>query len=313
MTCTERYPRIASILSIGMASPRPHRRVHAQGTLSADRRVRVGASHLGDSSVTPKESEKRRTDRHGVGLEGPWSAGDETKRVARPRLTSATTRSVTICCSMGRRGLRRLWAFVDQASTIAWLWSIGGGAVASVVLRQVTSLPVAWLVVFGIGAGCLILASIATLVPLGRSKIEAAAPAPPGSGFDPSKWAVTFGGFLVRSDYDAGHDIDAEAKRALLWLRPPEQDPIDPNLCCQVKTPTGDTFRSPTVGQVGGPAAPGTRERNRVPNADYLIEYPTAFARSAPWSDGLYEVMWLSGNTSIRGDHFEMRNGKPTA
>ncbi len=184
---------------------------------------------------------------------------------------------------MAARSFRWLWAFINQASTIAWLWSVGGGTVASVILRQLTSLPLGWLVLFGVGFSCLILAAIATFVPLGRPRTEIAAPAPCGSGFDSSKWAVTFGGSLVRSDYDAGHEVDVKAKHVLLWLRPPKGEPVDPELSCEVGTPEGETYRSPAVDQIGGPTAPGTARHNGVPNADYLIEYPSDSGASAQW------------------------------
>jgi hypothetical protein len=212
-----------------------------------------------------------------------------------------------------RRRFRRLWAFVQQASTLAWLWSIGGGTVFAVFIRQVTSLPLGWLFVFGLGMSCLIMAAIGTFTRLGRPSTEAAAPAPSGSGFDPSKWAVTWGGSFVRSDYEAGHEWLDSAKRILLWLRPPTDEPIDPAVRCQVNTAYGILVTSPTVGQVGGPLAPGAGRRNGVPNADYLIEYPTAFGVSARMSDGMFEVMWLSGNVSIRGDSFVISDGLATS
>jgi hypothetical protein len=62
---------------------------------------------------------------------------------------------------------------------------------------------------------------------------------------------------------------------------------------------------------VGGPLAPGAARHNGVPNADYLIEYPTAFGVSARMSDGMFEVMWLSGNALIRGDSFVLSDGQP--
>jgi hypothetical protein len=131
-----------------------------------------------------------------------------------------------------------------------------------------------------------------------------------GSGFDPSKWAVTWGGSFVRSDYEAGHEWLDNAPRILLWLRPSTDEPIDPELRCQVNTAYGILVTSPTVGQVGGPLAPGTGRHNGVPNADYLIEYPSAFGENARMSDGMFEVMWLSGNVSIRGDSFVLSDGQ---
>lgn len=211
---------------------------------------------------------------------------------------------------MAKRPFRRLWAFVGDASTLAWFWSIGAGAAATVILRQVSSLPLGWLVVLGIGVGCLILAAIGTFTPLGRPQTEAIASAPNSSGFDPSKWSVTWGGFFVRSDYDAGHEWIEESQRIVLWLRPPPGEPIDPALACEVKSPSKEVTTSAMVSQIGGPIAPGKGEHNGVPNGDYLIEYPSAFGASPPSDDGVYEVIWHSGATSIRGDSFNVKAGK---
>jgi hypothetical protein len=212
---------------------------------------------------------------------------------------------------MGKPRFRRLWAFVGHASTLAWLWSIGGGSVATVIFRQVTSLSLGWQLLLGFGVGCLTLAGIGTFTPLGRPQTETAAPVRAGSGFDPSKWAVTWGGFLVRSDYEAGHEWIEEGRRILLWLRPAPGEPIDPAMACEVKTPSREARTSATVSQTGGPTAPGQAERNGVPNADYLVEYPAAFDAPPPSDDGVYEVMWHSGSTSVRGDSFTVKDGMP--
>jgi hypothetical protein len=181
---------------------------------------------------------------------------------------------------------------------------------ASVGLRALTSLTWPWVALFGVGIACLILAFIATFVPLRRPPTEAAAPAPPGSGFDSSKWAVTWGGFLVRSDYDAGHEWKADTKTVLLWLRPPPGEPVDASIRCQVKNPAGESLESPTIAQVGGPVAPGSGRRSGVPNADYMVVYPDAFSTSGPLPEGAYEVLWLSGDTTIHGDSFELKEGR---
>ncbi len=53
---------------------------------------------------------------------------------------------------------RRVWTIINNLSVVAWLASLGGASVIGAVLRALTDLPTAWIVVFAVGSAMLIAA-----------------------------------------------------------------------------------------------------------------------------------------------------------
>lgn len=68
----------------------------------------------------------------------------------------------TISVMQIRSNLAKAWRFIGHIGTLAWLWSLGGGALTSVVLKMATRLSLPWVIVLAVGAGCFILAGILT-------------------------------------------------------------------------------------------------------------------------------------------------------
>ena len=109
----------------------------------------------------------------------------------------------------GAAGVSKVWRLLGHAGTVAWLWSVGGGAVSGVVLRAFTNLSLPWVIVLAFGSGLLILASVLTRrqTQLDPSPPIAAPEAPTETSSDevPSGW--TGRDVPVKPDYVAGHEI----------------------------------------------------------------------------------------------------------
>jgi hypothetical protein len=199
-----------------------------------------------------------------------------------------------------RKTLATAWRWLGHVGTATWLWSIGGGAVSSVVLRAFTALSWPWIVLLAVGTACLILAGILTVRQTRPRETTSA---------ERTQGEVGSVGHLTLKPLRANPDVPEELVRAewnttcqrvadstshpfgrgvVLSLEGTEGEEFD--LRCVVSAPDGTRFES--TRRIEGFRGAGSSDTRH---------WPGEFRPKAqePWAPGYYAYAWIGDKPDI--------------